>query len=127
MNKNLLMGFQTYEEFPDSYLLVKKDSNVFLAIIKDEKFVVRQNIDKVSFDIINGNPCISSEISIYNVIDDSLVFCFNNECSDKIDIDENINIQHLHKYLGLKDEEEVCLSLNDVNEIIAKEKQLKKN
>lgn len=123
------MDFQTYEEFPEGILEVKKNSNTFIVIKDDEKFIVRQNIDQVSFEEENGKYNIISKLSFYDVIDDALICCVNN-INGNVKTKKNFfSIQHLSKYLGLKEDQKVCLGLNDIKELTKKDKQktLKKN
>ena len=129
MSENLLMAFQTYEEFPEGILEVEKNSNIFIVIKDDEKFIVRQNIDQVSFEEENGKYNIISKLSFYDVIDDSLICCVNNINGNEKIKNNSFSIQHLSEYLGLKEDQKVCLGLNDIKELTKKDKQktLKKN
>lgn len=126
MEKNVLKDFETFEEFPDKYLLIDDKSNAYYIKINDKSFIVRRNIDSIS--IFSEEKKVSYENSYYSIIDNKLVSKLKflrsiSELSE--DLESEYKIIHLSKLLNIKGNSKYYLTLEDVKTLINYDKNQK--
>lgn len=123
MEKIVLKDFETFNEFPDSYLEIKSDSEYYYIGKKTESFVAKRKVDLVStvkiyskekvleiesyYDVCNGNKALKTE-SISNL--DGI----NKEYVKK---DDGVKIIPLNSILE-EESEIIYLSKKDVIKLI---------
>jgi len=115
MEKNVLKDFETFEEFPDKYLLIDNKSNTFYIKINDKSFIVRRNIDCIS--IFSEKEKVKYEIAYYSVVDNKLVSKLTilksiNDLNE--DLETEYKIVHLSKLLNIKGSSKYYLTLDDI-------------
>ena len=54
MEKNVLIDFETFEEFPDKYLCINTNSNYYYVKIDDNTYITKRNIDSILLDDKNN-------------------------------------------------------------------------
>ena len=116
MNEKILSDFETFEEFPNGILLVKKNTNLMYIIKGKELFITREFVDSVSnrndsiihclsyYDVTNNEKILS--IKLIKSLVDSKKYCL----SQNLDI----RIMPLSMILDLKEESKSYLNINDV-------------
>ena len=118
MDKRVLMDFETFDEFPDKYLCVNKDSSYYFIRKENETFVAKRNIELISS---NGYDDTYIIFGYYNVLDGSLVFKTKiiNKNNKKTIEDCGAQVFLLSKILNIKNNSSPYLSKEDIENIVA--------
>ncbi len=128
MEENYLKKDETFFEYPNKYLKITSDSNIYYIELNNKKYIVKSNIDSLeSTNDLNTNILVQS---FYNVLDGSKVLTRKKIISkDKAIAYTNFNakIIRLSKILNLTGNGVVEFSLDDINTILEyKEEKAKK-
>lgn len=123
MEENVLKDFETFNEFPDSYLEIKSDSEYYYVGKKTESFVAKRKVDLVStvriyskekvlevesyYDVFNGNKILKTE-SISNL---------DGRNKEFVKKDDGVKIIPLNSILE-EESEIIYLSRKDVTKLI---------
>ena len=128
MEKNVLKDFQTFDEFPEKYLLIDDKSNVFYVKVQDECFITRRRINYVSSI---GTDCdiLKYKNSYYNILNGECVVKLSFLKSLKEDNDfvlaaeGEIKILPLSDILNLKNNKKYYLNREDIELLVNFEKE----
>lgn len=128
MEEIYLKEDETFFEYPNKYLKITSDSNIYYIKLNNKKYIAKSNIDSLeSTNDLNTNILIQS---FYNVLDGSKVLTRKKIISkDKAIASTNFNakIIRLSKILNLTGNGVVEFSINDINTILEyKEEKAKK-
>ena len=130
MEKNVLKDFQTFEEFPEKYLLLDEKSNAFYVKVQEECFIARRRINYVS-NVKPDSDILKYKNSYYNVVNGKCIvklsfFSSLEEQNDYImDAEGEIKILPLSKILNLKNNKKYYLSRDDIELLVNFEKENK--
>lgn len=120
MEKNVLNDFETFEEFPDSYLCIKANSPYYFIRKPLEDIIARKNVDSVS----NTEGSVITEESFYNVKDGKLVLKrkkisnINDLKSEIIEYSEKAKVISLSSIFNLKGDKEYHLTSEDIQVLL---------
>ena len=125
MEENILKDFETFDEFPNKYMLIDKNSSYYYVKLNDEGFIAKRNIKKISFDGKN----VEVLLSYYNVIDGSLILNTKKTHTEFEVLKEFFGayVLSLNKLFTITDNEKYYLNKNDIKEIINFDKTVKKH
>lgn len=120
MEEKGLNAFETFEEFPDKYLIVENNTNCYYIKTKKEDFVATRKIDSATMENTDGLDSIVFLESYYSIIDGSLVLKNKRVYSLDKKLISNIEfeITPLSRILNIKGNSKYYLSLEDVKELI---------
>lgn len=120
MEEKGLKTFETFEEFPNKFLIVDKNTNCYYIKTKKEDFVATRKIDSATIEKVDGIDRIVILESYNNIIDGS--FILNNKriysLDKKLVSDIEFEITPLSRILNIKSNNKYYLSLDDVYELI---------
>lgn len=128
MEEIYLKEDETFFEYPNKYLKITSNSNIYYIKLNNKKYIAKSNIDSLeSTNDLNTNILVQS---FYNVLDGSKVLTRKKIISkDKAIASTNFNakIIRLSKILNLTGNGVVEFSINDINTILEyKEEKAKK-
>lgn len=111
MEENVLKNFETFLEYPDKYLKVGKNSNLYYIKNDNQTYIARENIDSLFYQEPNLFSC---EKSYYDVIDGKKVltikpYTLKNNKSRVILLNSLLD-NNTELYLGLSDIEKLINS-----------------
>lgn len=119
MNEIYLKQEETFFEYPDKYLRIKSNSNLYYIEIDDNKFVARSNIDSLE-STLDSNVNILTQ-SFYSVLDGMKVLsCKKVILNNKVvaSTKSDVKIIRLSKILNLTGNSAVDFSLDDINTLL---------
>lgn len=119
MNEIYLKQEETFFEYPDKYLRIKSNSNLYYIEIDDNKFVARSNIDSLE-STLDSNVNILTQ-SFYSVLDGMKVLsCKKVILNNKVvaSTKSDVKIIRLSKILNLTGNSVVDFSLDDINTLL---------
>lgn len=132
MERNVLFDYETFNEFPDKYLKINKNSSYYLVQYNNESFVTKKNIDNISIINFGLEQKIMIEQSYYNVKDGNLALKTNSICdidgNNKmfIGLEKDVKIISLSSILNIKGNDKYYLSSSAINVLINYEKESEK-
>lgn len=124
MDRDLLINFQPFSEFPESLLLINKKSNAFYIVRGDEQFIARQNIDYIKTDNIDEKEIIVCKSSYYDVLNNACVlrefscYTIDEKLIEKVYNHMDVKVIHLSNLLSLEKEHDYYLTKNDVKTLV---------
>lgn len=120
MGENVLKDFETFNEFPDKYLKVNKNSNCYLVNKNWEKFVAKRILESVTILEILGNQKILTVRSYYDINNGEVVLN-TKSISDSdgrneefLEMEENIEINSLRSILNIGENGVYYLEQQDI-------------
>lgn len=119
MDEIYLKQEETFFEYPDKYLRIKSNSNLYYIEIDDNKFVARSNIDSLE-STLDSNVNILTQ-SFYSVLDGMKVLsCKKVILNNKVvaSTKSDVKIIRLSKILNLTGNSVVDFSLDDINTLL---------
>lgn len=119
MDEIYLKEEETFFEYPDKYLRIKSNSNLYYIEIDGNKFVARSNIDSLE-STLDSNVNILTQ-SFYSVLDGMKVLsCKKVILNNKVvaSTKSNVKITRLSKILNLTGNSVIEFSLDDINTIL---------
>lgn len=119
MDEIYLKEEETFFEYPDKYLRIKSNSNLYYIEIDGNKFVARSNIDSLE-STLDSNVNILTQ-SFYSVLDGMKVLsCKKVILNNKVvaSTKSNVKIIRLSKILNLTGNSVVEFSLDDINTLL---------
>lgn len=119
MDEIYLKQEETFFEYPDKYLRIKSNSNLYYIEIDDNKFVARSNIDSLE-STLDSNVNILTQ-SFYSVLDGMKVLsCKRVILNNKVvaSTKSDVKIIRLSKILNLTGNSVVEFSLDDINTLL---------
>lgn len=119
MDEIYLKQEETFFEYPDKYLRIKSNSNLYYIEIDDNKFVARSNIDSLE-STLDSNVNILTQ-SFYSVLDGMKVLsCKRVILNNKVvaSTKSDVKIIKLSKILNLTGNSAVDFSLDDINTLL---------
>lgn len=119
MDEIYLKQEETFFEYPDKYLRIKSNSNLYYIEIDDNKFVARSNIDSLE-STLDSNVNILTQ-SFYSVLDGMKVLsCKKVILNNKVvaSTKSDVKIIRLSKILNLTGNSAVDFSLDDINTLL---------
>ncbi len=119
MDEIYLKQEETFFEYPDKYLKIKSNSNLYYIEIDGNKFVARSNIDSLE-STLDSNVNILTQ-SFYSVLDGMKVLsCKKVILNNKVvaSTKSDVKIIRLSKILNLTGNSVVEFSLDDINTLL---------
>ncbi len=119
MDEIYLKQEETFFEYPDKYLRIKSNSNLYYIEIDNNKFVARSNIDSLE-STLDSNVNILTQ-SFYSVLDGMKVLsCKKVILNNKVvaSTKSDVKIIRLSKILNLTGNSVVDFSLDDINTLL---------
>lgn len=119
MDEIYLKQEETFFEYPDKYLKIKSNSNLYYIEIDGNKFVARSNIDSLE-STLDSNVNILTQ-SFYSVLDGMKVLsCKKVILNNKVvaSTKSDVKIIRLSKILNLTGNSVVDFSLDDINTLL---------
>lgn len=119
MDEIYLKQEESFFEYPDKYLRIKSNSNLYYIEIDDNKFVARSNIDSLE-STLDSNVNILTQ-SFYSVLDGMKVLsCKKVILNNKVvaSTKSDVKIIRLSKILNLTGNSAVDFSLDDINTLL---------
>lgn len=119
MEEKNLKNFETFEEMPDSLLLVNETSNLLYVRYGKDAFITREFFDNIIIDNYN----VICTVSYYNVINNNKIFTLTikkslmHNAPEISDIGEDITIIPLNELLNVKGNNVIYIGLEDVEYI----------
>ena len=121
MEENVLKDFETFEEFPDKYLKVSKDSNYYYIKKDNIACIARRNIDLISSNGIDTTVFLS----YYSVLDGHLVS--KTRITNKTRILDGANIISLSEIFNIDNNDSYKLTKEDVDTLTDFKEENSKN
>jgi len=109
MEEYALRDFETFNEFPDYYMKVNKNSNYFCIKTPDKNFITRENMDLITITNIDGIDRILCENSYQDiltsetVLKNTIIYAIDKLEKIKESKDNDTKIINLSKLLNIKD------------------------
>ena len=119
MDEIYLKQEETFFEYPDKYLRIKSNSNLYYIEIDNNKFVARSNIDSLE-STLDSNVNILTQ-SFYSVLDGmKVISCKKVILNNKVvaSTKSDVKIIRLSKILNLTGNSVVDFSLDDINTLL---------
>lgn len=119
MDEIYLKQEETFFEYPDKYLKIKSNSNLYYIEIDGNRFVARSNIDSLE-STLDSNVNILTQ-SFYSVLDGMKVLsCKKVILNNKVvaSTKSDVKIIRLSKILNLTGNSVVEFSLDDINTLL---------
>ena len=128
MTKNVLKDFETFNEFPNNYLCINKDSNYFYVVKDNKAYITKRNAELISY---NGKDATTYIYAFYDVIDGKLVLKQNaieNDQGLTFEKAEKAIIISLSKVLNTTNNQVYYLDIDDIITLLScsNEKEKKK-
>lgn len=129
MGKNELVDFETFNEFPDKYLKVDRNSNYYYIKKASRIYIAKTRINNVSIIDFNNDKKIKVTKSYYDIKNGTFitktVILYDINGKNKIFVGEE-EIYSLSNLLNIKGNDEYYLTQNDINVLINYEKESEK-
>lgn len=124
MEENVLKDFETFNEFPDKYLKINKNSNYHFIKKLKECFITKENLDSMyTLKVLNKDKIIL-EKSYYDVVTGNLVLNTRSIRDIKTDTEELINPEEnvekisLSSILNIDENGVYYLCREDINTLV---------
>lgn len=121
MEENVLKDFETFNEFPDKYLKINKNSNYYFIRKIKEDFITKVNIDSIyNLKVFNKDKIIT-EKSYYDVVTGNLILKtrsirdIETNTEELINHEEKVEINSLNSIFNVQENGVYYLSREDLN------------
>ena len=124
MEENVLKDFETFNEFPDKYLKINKNSNYYFIRKIKEDFITKVNIDSIyNLKVFNKDKIIT-EKSYYDVVTGNLILKtrsirdIETNTEELINHEEKVEINSLNSIFNVQENGVYYLSREDLNSLL---------
>lgn len=127
MEKNVLIDFETFSEFPNKYLKVNKDSSYYYIKMQSENYVAKSKFDNISLINCDNVQKLKMVKSYYDVRDGSFVLKTISICDmydkNEMFIENEYEIYPLSYLLNIKCNDKYYLTKDDIEVLLNFDKQ----